>query len=236
MKITLFLLVLLSSPQVLAQEQTVKVVATVLGNPITNVDKKVSAGRIIRELLQDYAAQNDLKPTKRDIKQYNQYKKLLRELTLQLNKKDEKRLISLKELRKLSDSETNRLNMATRIITINNDYLNDPKAVKFRENIIQQWKVNKALFEKYGGGVTFQQIGMEPAEAWLAFFRDEIKNGNLVFHESEFEEYFWLKVTPNKKHWSFSDKTNSHFESPIWITGLKTIRNELKELELNNKH
>lgn len=45
--------------------------------------------------------------------------------------------------------------------------------------MIRQWKLNKALYVKYGGRVIFQQAGYEPVDAYRAF-TDELVQSNAV--------------------------------------------------------
>lgn len=90
------------------------------------------------------------------------------------------------------------------------------------EVTIKQWKFYKALYERYGGRVIFQQAGWEPLDALKAFV-DGIKKGEnfeildpvyadvMEEYYREFEEYFHLGH-------AFMEKSDAdfYFERPWW--------------------
>ena len=57
---------------------------------------------------------------------------------------------------------------------------------------LMDWKVCKALYEKYGGRVGFGSLG-----AWTAFdgqnklIREHVNAGDIKFHNEQIEEAFW---------------------------------------------
>ncbi len=54
------------------------------------------------------------------------------------------------------------------------------------------WKVNAALFKKYGGAVIFQQADpLEPIDAYRDYFREAERRGYLVFFDPSLKKGFW---------------------------------------------
>jgi hypothetical protein len=84
---------------------------------------------------------------------------------------------------------------------------------------VARWKMNKALFEKYGGRVIFQQAGIEPIDAYRAQLRDIREKGKLKILKptyadlfSEFERYL------DMGHNYLRDDGKKYFDRPYWET------------------
>lgn len=56
---------------------------------------------------------------------------------------------------------------------------------------VQRWKVSKALFDRYGGPVHYQQAGVEPFDAVREFLEEQEANGTFNILDPDFEEEFW---------------------------------------------
>ena len=87
------------------------------------------------------------------------------------------------------------------------------------KSIIEQWKLNKALYEQYGGRIIFQQLGPEPLDAYRQFLQERQAAGDFVIHESSFEPEFWRYFTDDSLH-SFMDPGSEEearaFAAPPW--------------------
>lgn len=84
---------------------------------------------------------------------------------------------------------------------------------------VANWQMNKALYEKYGGRVIFQQAGIEPIDAYRALLRDIREKGALKILKktymdifSQFERYL------DMNHNYLSDKGDKYFDRPYWET------------------
>lgn len=53
------------------------------------------------------------------------------------------------------------------------------------------WKLNKALYEQYGGKVIWQQAGLEPVEAYRTWMEENHRNGLFTIHDASREAEFW---------------------------------------------
>ena len=139
----------------------------------------------------------------------------------------------LKELKNPSMSEEMRLTIDSKIKSIE-DSLRAAKemkegAEKMREQLrpmmrnmakqwIMKWKINKSLYEKYGGRVVFQQSGVEPIDAYRDFLRDQEKAGSFKIMREAEKELFWEYFTNEKMHTFSEDKDALRLiENPWWL-------------------
>ena len=87
------------------------------------------------------------------------------------------------------------------------------------KSMIQQWKINRALYQQYGGRIIFQQFGPEPLDAYRQFLRKQSEAGAFSIENSLFEDEFWRYFTDNSIH-SFMQQGSTEearaFEVPPW--------------------
>lgn len=55
---------------------------------------------------------------------------------------------------------------------------------------LKNWRVQKLLFETYGGDIVFQQAGLEPIEAFEDFLDDIQDNEAIVIHERAYKDVY----------------------------------------------
>ena len=85
-------------------------------------------------------------------------------------------------------------------------------------NIVNTWKINKALYEKYGGRVIFQQMGVEPVDAYRDFLREQEKNGAFKIIDKKYEAGFWRYYTNDAMHTFYPDDEGRKFiNTPWWM-------------------
>ncbi len=78
---------------------------------------------------------------------------------------------------------------------------------------IDRWKLNRALYEKYGGRVIFQQAGLEPLDAYQKWLEDEERAGNFSIDDPHWREAFWEYYKPRYHHFA---KLPDPFKAPFW--------------------
>jgi hypothetical protein len=66
--------------------------------------------------------------------------------------------------------------------------------------LIRQWKINKALFDRYGGRIIYQQLGPEPLDAYREFLRQREADGAFAIHDRALEASFWRYFTDDSIH------------------------------------
>ena len=84
---------------------------------------------------------------------------------------------------------------------------------------MRSWMVNKALYERYGGRIIYQQLGPEPLDAYLAFLEEAQESGRFSLGRSELEATFWAFFHDEERH-SFmaagSEDEDRAFTTPPW--------------------
>lgn len=73
------------------------------------------------------------------------------------------------------------------------------------ESLLRQRKINRALYEQYGGRVAFQQLGPEPIDAYREFLEERQRAGAFELVDADLAEAFWEYFSDEQKH-SFFDE------------------------------
>jgi hypothetical protein len=66
--------------------------------------------------------------------------------------------------------------------------------------IIRQWKLNKALYDQYGGRIIYQQLGPEPLDAYRQFLRQQEADGAFAIRDQALETSFWRYFSDDSIH------------------------------------
>lgn len=83
------------------------------------------------------------------------------------------------------------------------DSLEVPPEEEWREaarKTIRRYKINRALYEQYGGRVIFQQLGPEPIDAYRAFLEEQQESGSFRIVDPSLVEEFWAYLTDDRIH------------------------------------
>lgn len=99
----------------------------------------------------------------------------------------------------------------------------DPDEMKEREQIadafIRQWKINRALYQQYGGRIIFQQGGPEPLDAYRWFLEERQARGDFRILNKDIELAFWRYYVTESIH-SFYPRGSKEeaqvFAMPPW--------------------
>lgn len=84
--------------------------------------------------------------------------------------------------------------------------------------IVRRWKINKALYEKYGGRVIFQQAGVAPLDAYRDFLREKEEGGAFQILDKAYEASFWRYFTNDAMHVFYDQDDGERFiNTPPWI-------------------
>jgi hypothetical protein len=87
---------------------------------------------------------------------------------------------------------------------------------KVAESVVVNWKESKALYEKFGGTVIFQQSNpLEPVGAYLAFLREHEAKGSFRFLDDRLAAKFWEYFTKDHGHWVV-DPAKVDYSKPWW--------------------
>lgn len=85
---------------------------------------------------------------------------------------------------------------------------------------IQQWKVNRALYQQYGGRIAFQQGGPEPLDAYRRFLDESAARGDFRITNPDLEAGFWRYYRDESMHEFFkpgSVEEAKAFANPPWL-------------------
>lgn len=85
---------------------------------------------------------------------------------------------------------------------------------------ILQWKINRALYQQYGGRILFQQGGPEPLDAYRAFLEERHRAGDFEISNLELADAFWRYYRTDALHSFYppgSIEEVQAFKTPSWL-------------------
>ena len=56
---------------------------------------------------------------------------------------------------------------------------------------VERWKLDKALFDRYGGRAHYQQVGVQPFDAVIRFLEEQEASGAFRILDESYEDAFW---------------------------------------------
>ena len=66
--------------------------------------------------------------------------------------------------------------------------------------LIRQWKINRALYDEYGGRIIYQQMGPEPLDAYREFLQAQCEADAFAIMDPDLEAAFWQYFTDETRH------------------------------------
>lgn len=206
------------------------VIAVVLGKKIPVEDKDRLSGLIFGALLERFVRDNKIEPTDEELKAFIlKSEEMDRQHQIQLEK-DRKKLAA--ELKDPAVSEHDRKEKESRLQTIES-ILKSNREMKVQAGgekqllemkrqmawqFVRSWKINKALFAKYGGRVIFQQAGVEPIDAYRDFLREQQKSGAFQILDKKYEASFWRYFINDAMHTFYPEGEGAKFiNTPWWM-------------------
>ncbi len=223
--------VLSHADQSIAQDGDNETIAVVLGKKITAKDKDKLNGMIFGTLLEQYAKENKIEPTEAEL---DAFVKKTEEIRIQKQADFEKERGKLtQELDSPSLTEKEKKGKIERLKMIES-VLNatkkvggktrgtDEKMLPMKRNMalhfVKAWKINKSLYEKYGGRIIFQQAGVEPLDAYRQFLKEQEKNGAFKILNKDYEASFWKYFVNDSMHIFYSKDDGAKFmKTPWWL-------------------
>jgi lipid II:glycine glycyltransferase (peptidoglycan interpeptide bridge formation enzyme) len=93
-----------------------------------------------------------------------------------------------------------------------------PMRRQMAQQFVKSWKINKALYQKYGGRVIFQQAGVEPLDAYRDFLREQEEKGAFQILDKQYEAGFWRYFTNDAMHTFYEKEDGAKFiNTPWWM-------------------
>ncbi len=87
---------------------------------------------------------------------------------------------------------------------------------KIAHQTVRSWKINKRLYEKYGGRIVFQQAGLEPIDAYRIFINEIIRSGKVEIISSEFKSILTPPLINEKQMFMNEKDAKKAFDEPWW--------------------
>lgn len=209
------------------------VVAEVLGMQIRTKNPEEMQYVINQKLIQNYARQKKIEASQDDI---DLYIAAMDQLTRDERKKNDARRAQIQQQLKAgssSDVQTKQLQSELDTLeTIHQYDLQGEKeskqdsgaALKDKQFVarafIEQWMINKALYQQYGGRIIFQQSGPEPLDAIHNYLKEQQQKGAFRILEKSFEAPYWEYYVTDSKHSFYkqgSEEEKQAFDKPWWL-------------------
>ncbi|MBI3354762.1 hypothetical protein HY086_00800 [Candidatus Gottesmanbacteria bacterium] len=206
-------------------------IAMVLGKPITVKDKDKLNGLVFGALLEKYAKENKIEPTEAELDVFVQRTDELEKRNQDKFEKDRKKLAEELKSDTLTEKErkekTAYLQNLESILKTTKEMAERGKGMEeqmkamkrsMAQHFVMAWKINKSLYEKYGGRIIFQQAGVEPLDAYRKFLKEQEKKGAFQILNKEYEPSFWKYFTDDNMHTFYSkDDGAKLMETPWWL-------------------
>lgn len=181
-------------------------------------------------VFEDFAKQQRIEPTAAEIETYiNSHRRLQKEDKVR-RAKERERLVG--ELRSSNLSEAHRKQLQQYLDTLISlekhdaameQERRDPEREKMwakserrvAEVWTKHWKINQALFRKFGGRIIFQQAGWEPIDAYRKLLEEYEARKALVMHDPALRDVVYAYF---KHQFVYADEVMArfYFEKPYW--------------------
>jgi hypothetical protein len=227
----ILILALSHADQSKAQDGENETIAVVLGKKITLKDKDKLNGMIFGALLENYARENSIEPTEAELDAFVKRTEEMRKQQQADFEKDREKLTQELKSSSLTEREKKekieRLNTIESILkttkeagerTIGMDEEMRTMKRNMARHFVRTWKINKSLYEKYGGRIIFQQAGIEPLDAYRQFLKEQEKKKAFEILNKDFEASFWKYFVDDSMHTFYSkDDGAKLMETPWWL-------------------
>lgn len=207
-------------------------IAVVLGKKIAASDRKRISELILKPLFEQYAKEHKLEPTPEEVDRFVTASEIQQKESLKRFRRDHDKLQD--ELKAPTLSEQERMDKETQLKQLGNilQSLSADKPLSaveekqqragqrvVAEHFVKAWKVNKALYEEYGGRVIFQQAGPEPLDAYRKFLQDQEQKRAFRIDDEEASTAFWKYFKDDSMHVFLKDreKAADAINRPWWM-------------------
>jgi len=209
------------------------VVAEALDSQIRTQDPEEMQYVIMQKLFNDYALQNNIVVSQEDIDIYlagldqrmSDDRKTRAARKAEIQQQLEAGSIPAEETKQLQ-SELDTLEEMHKIDLEDDEEVAQDQEAALKDKqfvakaFIEQWMINKALYQQYGGRIIFQQIGPEPLDAIRDYLQEQQKKGTFTILEKSFEAPFWEYYVTDSKHSFYeqgSEAERQAFDQPWWL-------------------
>ncbi len=90
--------------------------------------------------------------------------------------------------------------------------------VRMATEMVKIWKINRALYKRYGGRVVLEQAGPEPLDAYRDFLKEKEKEGAFRIYDQGLAQAFWEYFTDDRGHTFYTSEGGARWmETPWWL-------------------
>ena len=193
-----------------------KAIAVIDETSITDTNDWASV--ILETLLNQFAQEKSIAVTLQEIGKIQESYLLTLDLLIAHETKQLDKLIVADNGTAESSDEALKLKMQIKVLT---SLRNDPDALKetrlFAEQLVFRWKINKELYERYGGDVVLYTVGgPEPKGAYVSFLEEKESEGAFKILNRKARADFWHTHTKYRTEKNLLLGDEDSFETPPW--------------------
>lgn len=206
-------------------------IAIVLDRPVVEAERDGLNAIVFTTLIEDFIEDNNLAPTEAEVESLADYiRQSMERQEREWRDQRDKLKAEIGDRDNLVDPELvakkEELAHLDQLLTMKSlSEVGAPKGNQARElelvaarPFVKWWKINKALYDKYGGRVAFQQAGLEPVDAWRQLLKEQEAAGAFRFADEATREAFWAYWNDDSRHHFLPDDPNAkHFDKPWWL-------------------
>ena len=196
-------------------------------------------GLMWRSLSDHFLSEQGIKPIQDEIEAFVSFLKVQDSVQLDKFQKERREILEKLKAPNLKEGEKNSLSKQLEIFDTaiqqeleikeenkkipNYDQIQEKSWRNIASITITEWKFNKALYEKYGGRVIFQQAGLEPIDAYKQFLMAQRNKKTYEILDSSFIHVFGgLEKYFEMEHTYVEEKdAMDYFLNPWWKSSIK---------------
>lgn len=176
---------------------------------------------VVRAVTQDFARERHVRVTDRELRQYQA------SLRRHMEQMRQERRAELARLQRELDATTDddkHAELEREVARLQQFIESDermPAGVGDRvaRQVLLGYKLNQALWRRYGGRVIFQQLGPEPLDAYRALLLDAQKRHDFELVDQTYAAAFWDYVTNEKMHTFYPEPEARRLMTTKWWLG-----------------
>jgi len=198
------------------------VIATVLGEVITVADAtEIGIDSLINgALLTQFAKDNGIEATEEELTAFTDW--LAANARESLTEFEAQRVELLAALEAADDASRariqGRLDTVVSLIEARSEPPPDPALTRpIAKRWVENWKIQKALFDKYGGRAHYQQAGVQPFDAVIEFLQEQEAKGAFTILDDSYEDEFWAYWRSDGHDFIPEEKAAELLATPMWL-------------------
>ena len=82
---------------------------------------------------------------------------------------------------------------------------------------VERWKLDKALFDRYGGRAHYQQVGVQPFDAVIKFLEEQEASGAFRILDKSYEDEFWAYWRSDGHRFIPEEEAVELLATPWWL-------------------